>query len=144
MASAPQDLVNRYYRAINDAAWAEYDELFTADVALEAPGGVTGTGIDAVRAFDQIWKGAAADFTVTPLLQVQTGASLLSENRAWGTQTAVLTTPLGDVPPTGNEFGAKYVGVFEFRGGRISAQRIYFDRMVIVEMLGMPVPALAG
>ena len=58
--------------------------------------------------------------------------------------TGVQTCALPIFPPTGNEFGAKYVGVFEFRGGRISAQRIYFDRMVIVEMLGMPVPALAG
>ena len=92
----------------------------------------------------QIWKSAAPDFTVTPLLQVERDGSVLSENRAWGTQTAVLRTAIGDIPPTGHEFGAKYVGVFGFRDGRISAQRIYFDRMVIVEMLGMPVPALAG
>lgn len=141
MTSSPQDLVNRYYQAINEAAWPAYDELFTPDVELEAPGGVTGAGIDAVRAFDQIWKQAAPDFTVTPLLQVQSGESVLSENLAWGTQTAVLRTPVGDIPPTGHEFGSKYVGVFEFRDGRISAQRIYFDRMVLVEMLGMPVPA---
>jgi ketosteroid isomerase-like protein len=144
MASSPKDLVNRYYHAINEATWAAYDELFTPDVALEAPGGVTGTGIDAVRGFDQIWKEAAADFTVTPLLQVQTGESVLSENLAWGTQTGVLRTPVGEIAPTGREFGSKYVGVFEFRDGRISAQRIYFDRMVVVEMLGMPVPAPVG
>lgn len=144
MASSPQDLVNRYYGAINDATWAVYDELFTPDVELEAPGGVTGTGIDVVRSFDQIWKRAAADFTVTPLLQVQSGDSVLSENLAWGTQTDVLSTPVGEIPPTGHEFAGKYVGVFEFRDGRISAQRIYFDRMILVKALGMPLPDAVG
>lgn len=144
MPSSPQDLVNRYYQAVNEADWGAYDELFTPDVTLEAPGGVTGVGIETVRGFDGIWKRAAADFTVTPLLQVGTGASVLSENLAWGTQTGVLTTPAGDIAPTGQEFGGKYVGVFEFRDGRISAQRIYFDRMIVVETLGMPIPAPVG
>ena len=144
MASSPNDLVSRYYRAIGDADWAVYDEVFTPDVALEAFGGVTGTGIDAVRAFDQIWKNAAPDFTVTPLLVVANGASVACEILAWGTHTEVLTLPTGDVPPSGIEIGGKGVGIFEIRDGRLSAQRIYFDRMLLVEALGLPVGVPAG
>src|SRR5947209_2785964 len=73
-------------------------------VELEAFGGVTATGVDAVRAFDQVWKSAAPDFTITPLLRAQTDDSLLCEILAWGTQTEVLTLPAGDLPPTGREF----------------------------------------
>jgi ketosteroid isomerase-like protein len=141
MASAPHDLVTRYYQALSDADWDAYDELFTPDVELEAFGGVTSKGVDAVRAFDQTWKKAAPDFSVTPLLQARNGESVLCEVLAWGTQTEVLSLPAGDLPPTGREFGGKGVGIFELRDGRISAQRIYFDRMVLVEMLGIPVPA---
>jgi len=144
MASSPQDLVTRYYQALSDANWAAYDELFTPDVELEAFGGVTATGVDAVRAFDQVWKSAAPDFTVTPLLRAQNDDSLLCEILAWGTQTEVLTLPAGDLPPTGREFGGKGVGIFEVRDGRLSAQRIYFDRMILVEQLGIPVPAPVG
>ena len=144
MASSPQDLVTRYYQALSDANWAAYDELFTPDVELEAFGGVTATGVDAVRAFDQVWKSAAPDFTITPLLRAQNDDSLLCEILAWGTQTEVLTLPAGDLPPTGREFGGKGVGIFEVRDGRLSAQRIYFDRMILVEQLGIPVPAPVG
>jgi hypothetical protein len=70
--------------------------------------------------------------------------SLLCEILAWGTHTDVLTLPAGDVPPTGREFGGKGVGIFEVRDGRLSAQRIYFDRMILVEQLGIPVPDPVG
>jgi ketosteroid isomerase-like protein len=139
MASSPQDLVTRYYRAIGEADWDSYGEVFTPDVELEAFGGVTGTGVDAIRAFDQIWKNAAPDFTVTPLLVVENGKSVICEILAWGTHTEVLTLPGGDVAPTGREVGGKGVGIFEIRDGRLSAQRIYFDRMILVEQLGLPV-----
>ena len=138
MLSSPQELVNRYYRAINEEDWGVYDQLFTPDAALEAPGDVTGRGPAAMRAFDQVWKTAAPDFTITPLRQVVTGDAVMSENAAAGTHTAVLVTPGGDLPATGRRFGGKYVGVFEIREGRISAQHIYFDRLIVVEQLGTP------
>jgi ketosteroid isomerase-like protein len=144
MATSAQDLVTRYYQALSGADWAAYDELFTPDVELEAFGGVTAVGVDAVRAFDQIWKSAAPDFTITPLVQAQNGDSVLCEILAWGTHTEVLSLPSGDLPPTGREFGGKGVGIFEVRDRRLSAQRIYFDRLVLVEQLGIPVPAPVG
>jgi steroid delta-isomerase-like uncharacterized protein len=138
--SAPTDIVNRYYRAINEGRWDLYDELFTADASLEGPGGVTGTGPAAMRAFDQTWKNAAPDFTVTVLQQVASDGRVMSENTAAGTHTGTLVLPVGEFPATGRPFGSKYVGVFEIDGGRIAAQHIYFDRLVVVETLGMPQP----
>jgi ketosteroid isomerase-like protein len=55
---------------------------------------------------------------------------------AHGTQTGPLATPAGEIPPTGHEIGGKYVGVFEVRDGRIAAQRVYFDRLAVVEQVG--------
>ena len=141
MASSPFDLVTRYYRALSGADWAAYDDVFTPDVVLEAFGGVSAAGVDAIRGFDGTWKRAAPDFTVTPLLVAQTGDSLLCEILAWGTHTELLSLPTGDLPATGREFGGRGVGIFEVRGDRLSAQRIYFDRMILVEQLGIPVPA---
>jgi len=92
----------------------------------------------------QIWKSAAPDFTITPLVWAQDGGSLLCEILAWGTHTEVLMLPAGDLPPTGREFGGKGVGIFEVRDGRLAAQRIYFDRLILVEQLGIPVPAPVG
>ena len=139
--SASTDIVNRYYRAINEARWDLYDELFTADATLEGPGGVTGRGPDAMRAFDQVWKNAAPDFTVTVLEQVASDNRVMSENTVAGTHTGTLVLPVGELPATGKPFGSKYVGVFEVADGRITAQHVYFDRLVVVETLGMPQPA---
>ena len=143
MDTTTLDLVNRYYQAVNAADWAAYQDLFTDDASLEAPGGATGSGPAAMVAFDQIWKTAAPDFTVTPLSQVAAGTGVSSENLARGIQTGPLATPAGVIPATGLEIAGKYVGVFEIRGGRIAAQRIYFDRLAIVEQLGM-LPVTAG
>jgi ketosteroid isomerase-like protein len=131
------DVVNRYYATLNAADWDSYDELFTPDAALEGFGGVTGNGPDAMRAFDQVWKLAAPDFTITVLTQANRNGLVIGEILAEGTHTALLRLPTGDVPATGLEVGGKGVGVFEVRDGRISAQRIYFDRMIIAEQLGL-------
>jgi ketosteroid isomerase-like protein len=142
MDTTTLDLVNRYYRAVNTADWAAYPDLFTEDATLEGPGGVTGIGVGAMVAFDQVWKTAAPDFAVTPMFQTADGSAVSSENLAHGTHTGPLATPAGEIPATGREIGGKYVGIFEIAGGRISAQRIYFDRMAIAEQLGMlPAPA---
>lgn len=136
----PTDIVNRYYQAINEGAWDLYEELFTADAALEAPGGITATGPAAMRAFDQIWTSAFTGFTVTPVNQVASGGAVMSENLVAGVHTGTLVTPGGNLPASGATLDGKYVGVFEVVDGRIAAQHIYYDRMIVVELLGAQAP----
>jgi len=128
-------IVNRYYAAINERRFAEYDELFAPDASLEGPGGITGSGPDAMRAFDQVWTNGASNFTVTPLVQVMVDGKVSSENMAEGTHDGVLVLPTGDLPATDRDFGGKYVGTFVVAGGRIVSQHVYFDRMIVVEQL---------
>lgn len=129
------DIVNRYYTAINERSFGDYDELFASDATLEGPGGVTGVGPDAMRAFDRVWTVASSDFRVTPLLQIADRGSVASENMVEGTHDGVLALATGEVAATGREFGGKYVGTFEVRAGRIVAQHVYYDRMIVVEQL---------
>ena len=58
-----------------------------------------------------------------------------SENLVEGTHDDMLVLPTGEVPATGGQFGGKYVGTFEIAGGRIVAQHVYYDRMIVVEQL---------
>ena len=132
-----KDLINRYYKAIGDADWTRYDEFFAPDAKLEAFGGVTGTGPRAMIEFDRVWKDAAPDFALTVQSMVAEDGVIMCEIAVSGHQTQVLHLPTGDVPPTGKELVGVGVGVFEVAGGRITAQRIYFDRMLIVEQLGL-------
>ena len=129
------DVVNRYYAAINERRFDAYDALFAADAALEGPGGITGVGPDAMRAFDQVWTVASTTFRVTPLVQIADGGTVSSENMVEGMHDGPLVLPTGELPASGREFGGKYVGTFQVRGGRIVAQRVYYDRMIVVEQL---------
>src|SRR5689334_1556931 len=113
------DVVRRYYAAINARDWSVYDELFTTDTELAAPGAEEDgfmrlRGVDAVRAFDQIWATASHDFTVEPLETVADahGSVVLSRNRISMTHTGTLHTPMGDVPPTGARIDTTYIGTF--------------------------------
>jgi ketosteroid isomerase-like protein len=129
------DVVNRYYAAINGRSFGEYDELFAPDATLEGPGGITGVGPDAMRAFDQVWTVAASNFRVTPLVQITDRGAVSSENIVEGTHDGLLVLPTGGLDATGREFGGKYVGTFQVQGGRIVAQHVYYDRMIVVEQL---------
>jgi|1186.fasta_scaffold26211_2 ketosteroid isomerase-like protein len=142
-------LVRRYYAAINARDWSGYDELFTPDTELAAPGTeedgfVRLRGIDAVRGFDQIWSTAAEDFTVEPLetMADADGSVVLSRNAIALTHTGTLHTPMGDVPATGARIETTYVGSFRVHGGRIVSQQVYYDQLALALRLGMvPTPA---
>jgi len=101
MSDANLTLVNRYYDALNHERWDDYDSLFSPDAALEASGEITGIGPGAMRRFDQVWKTAASNFTITPLVQVAANGRVMSENLADGVHDGVPTLPTGQVPPTG-------------------------------------------
>ena len=143
------DLVRRYYAAINTRDWAAYDEIFTSDPELIAPGSEDDgffrlRGVDAIRGFDQIWATAADDFTVEPLDTVADpgGVVVLSRNRVAMTHTGTLHTPAGDVPATGARIDTTYVGSFRLHDGRIESQQIYYDQMALALKLGLvPSPA---
>jgi ketosteroid isomerase-like protein len=129
------DLINRYYAAVNERRFDDYDKLFAVDATLEGPGGITGTGPDAMRAFDRVWTNAASDFTVTPLVQLAVDGKVSSENVVEGTHDGLLELPTGDLPATGRTFGGRYVGTFVVAGGRIVSQHVYYDRMIVVDQL---------
>ena len=61
-----------------------------------------------------------------------------------GTHDGVLHTPSGDVPPTGRAVSVDYIHVLRFRAGLHVSFNLMFDRLVMLEQLGLipaPVPA---
>ena len=129
------EVINRYYKAINERRFDDYDALFAPDATLECPGGVTGTGADAMKAFDQVWTNASSDFKISPLVQLSVDGKVSSENLLEATHDGLLRLPSGDLPATGRTFGGRYVGTFEVADGRIVSQHVYYDRMIVVDQL---------
>ncbi len=58
------DLAVSYYGAINARDPDHYRLTQARDVAYQAVGRVTSTGIDAVRSFGSIWLKASSDFHI--------------------------------------------------------------------------------
>jgi len=61
-----------------------------------------------------------------------------------GTHNGVLDTPSGAVAPTGRAVSVPYIHVLRYRDGLHAAFNLSFDRLVMLEQLGLiPVPAAA-
>jgi ketosteroid isomerase-like protein len=90
-----------------------------------------------MREFDQTFTNAASEFRIVPLNTIESGTTVTSENVAEAVHDGPFVTPGGTVPPTGNVLGGKYVGVFEVRDGKIAAQRLYYDSLLVARQLGL-------
>lgn len=115
------------------------------DVAFQAPGGISGRG-----------KPACAEFyghrlTAFPDGQVEVHAIQIIDDVAVeegtfsGTHNGTLRTPTGDIPPTGRGISLSYIQVLRFRDGKHLSFNLMFDRLEMLEQLGLiPAPVQAG
>lgn len=67
----------------------------------------------------------------------------VEEGTFTGTQNAVLHSPTGDIPPTGRAVRLEYIQVLRFRDGKHVSFNLMFDRLLMLEQLGL-IPAPAG
>ena len=62
-----------------------------------------------------------------------------------GTHDGVLHTPTGDIPPTGRAVSLDYIQVLRFRDGKHVSFNLMFDRLLMLEQLGlMPASSAAA
>jgi ketosteroid isomerase-like protein len=114
------------------------------DVVFRAPGGICGSGKEACGAFFAGWFAAFPDAHVDVHTAHFLGDVAVEEGTFTGTQTGVLRVPTGDVPPTGHRVAVDYVQVLRFRDGKHVSFNLLFDRLAMLEQLGLlaaPAPA---
>jgi hypothetical protein len=114
------------------------------DVAFRAPGGICGNGKEACAAFFGGWFAAFPDAHVDVHAAHFLGDVAIEEGTFTGTQTGVLRGPTGNVPPTGHRVAVDYVQVLRFRDGKHVSFNLLFDRLTMLEQLGLltaPAPA---
>lgn len=136
MANPNVDLIVSYYEALNSRDFDAYDDKFAPGVSFKSVGGVTGTGVETVKAFDRGWTTAMSDFTVTGGYHLGDGDRVVCHNIATGTHDGTLLLPDGsEVPATGHRVEAPYFASFEVRDGKIVSEEIYLDRLLLIEGL---------
>jgi ketosteroid isomerase-like protein len=114
------------------------------DVVFRAPGGMNGAGRDACVEFFGSWFGAFPDAHVQVHALHLSDDVAVEEGTFTGTHRGVLHGPTGDVPPTGRSVNVDYLQVLRFRAGRHVSFNLLFDRLQMLEQLGLlaaPPPA---
>ena len=113
------------------------------DAVFTAPGGMRGEGKDACVDFYASWFRAFTDAHVEVDAVQIIGDVAVEEGTFTGTHDGVLHTPAGDFEPTGRPVSLDYIQVLRFRDGKHVSFNLIFDRLSMLEQLGL-VPATAG
>jgi predicted ester cyclase len=122
-----------------------FAEVLADDVVFEAPGGLRGEGKAACVEFFGSWFVAFPDAHVEVHDLHLVGDVAVEEGTFTGTHDGVLHGPTGDVPPTGRTVKIGYIQVLRFRDGKHVSFHLMFDRLAMLEQLGLvPAPAAAG
>ena len=141
MTLTAHEAFDRGTEAFNAHAIDAFAAVLADDVVCVAPGGLRGEGRTACAAFYGSW------FQAFPDAHVEVHAVHFFENVAVeegtfsGTHRGVLHVASGDVAPTGRCVELDYIQVLQFRDGKHHSFNLMFDRLLMLEQLGLlPVP----
>lgn len=138
-----REITERGITAFNAHDGAAIESLYAYDAVCTAPGEFTARGPAQIREFMESWFTAFPDAhsRVTALHYCDDEVSV-EEGVFEGTHDGVFRTPMGDVQPTHRRVQGQYVNVVTIRNGKAISQRLIFDRLQLLEQLGLvPTPA---
>jgi hypothetical protein len=119
-----------------------FASVLADDVVFQAPGGMRGEGKAACVEFYGGWLAAFPDGHVEVHDVHFIDDIAVEEGTFSGTHNGVLHTPAGDIPPTGRAMSVEYIQVLRFRDGEHLSFNLAFDRLQMLEQLGLvPAPA---
>ena len=122
-----------------------FTSVLANDVVVRAPGGMNGQGKAACAQFFAGWFSAFPDARVQVHGLHIAGDVAVEEGTFTGTHQGALHSPAGDVPPTGRPVTVDYIQVLRFRDGRHISFHLMYDRLALLEQLGIiPAPAPTG
>jgi predicted ester cyclase len=114
-------------------------------VTFSAPGGAQGSGRQACLDFYAGWLNAFSDGRVDVHRVHFVDDIAVEEGTFSGTHDGVLPTPAGEIPATGRRVNLPYIQVLRFRDGKHASFNLSFDRLLMLEQLGLsPAPTATG
>jgi len=145
MAMTVREAFERGTETFNAHDLEGFAEVLADDVVFRAPGGIAGDGQAACAAFFGSWFTAFPDAHVEVHSVHIVDDVAVEEGTFTGTHDGVLHSPTGDVPPTGRPVAVDYVHVLRYRDGKHVSFNLLFDRLQMLEQLGLvPAAAQAG
>lgn len=121
-----------------------FAEVLHDEVEFKAPG-VSGRGKAACAAFYRGWLLAFPDAHVDVQSFDIVGDTAVEKGTFTGTHNGVLHGPSGPVSPTGRSVRLDYLQLIRFRDSKHVSFHLAFDRLLMLEQLGLiPEPALGS
>ncbi len=137
------DVMHRKIAAFNAQDTKQIMALVSSDVEWAVPGGLL-RGPDQVVAFFSVLWEAFPDIELTITCECESGSTVLTHGRAQGSHSGTFHTPAGDILPTGKHADLPYAEYYEVEDDVIVSARLLFDRLDLLEQLGVaPAPAHA-
>lgn len=115
------------------------------DVEFSMPG-MAVTGIDAYIEMARVWWTAFPDMSMSVRSVTVDGDTAVEEGVFSGTHTGPMPSPDGSmIPATGRRVELAYADFFTVRDDVVTSDRLYMDRLAMLEQLGLiPSAAPAG
>jgi len=136
-----EDIVKRGSERFNAGDVNGLLDLYTPDAELTSPG-MNAKGREQIRGFTAAWLQGFPDAKITSKRYITVGSTVVEEGVFTGTHTGAFPTPMGDIPATGKRVEGPFVDIFDFEGDKVARDTLIFDRMLLMEQLGlMPTPA---
>ena len=112
-------------------------QLYAADAVAETPEGPRLEGGAAIADYLLTFKRAFPDASFEPAVQHEAGDTAIDEGYFVGTHTGVLSTPEGEVPPTGRKLRLRECDILTVRDGVAVSHRFYYDQLDFLSQLGL-------
>jgi predicted ester cyclase len=138
-----RDVVVGKFAALNAQDQDKMVGYFSPQAQKQIPAG-TLSGSDQIAAFvSAVWE-AFPDIELALTEVVEQGSKVSVRGAMVGTHAGTLHTPSGDIPATGQRIDLAFSDSYEVVDGLIVASHLYFDRLSLLEQLGvMGAPAAA-
>lgn len=137
------DMMHSKIAAFNAQDVEKVRALLDPDVEWAIPGGLLRGPDQVIAFFSALWE-AFPDLDLTATSVAEKGPTVVMQGRVEGTHQGTFHTPGGDIPPTGKRVNLTYSEHYEVEEGLIVSARLLFDRLDLLEQLGVaPAPAPA-
>lgn len=126
--------------AIMSGDRAAIERLYAPDAVVEAPDAPRIEGAAAIADYHLSLHRGFPDARFESRSTIEVGDVAIDEGWFVGTHTDVLSTPDGDLPPTGKALRARVFDILEVQDGRCVSHRMYYDQVDLLEQLGLAEP----
>jgi ketosteroid isomerase-like protein len=145
MAMTVREAFDKGTEAFNAHDIDGFTGVLADNAVFRAPGGINGRGKAACAQFYAAWFEAFPDAHLEIHDLHIAGDVAVEEGTFTGTHQGTLRNPAGDIAPTGRAVAVDYIHVLRFRDGKHVSFNLIFDRLQMLDQLGlMPAPAPPG